>query len=94
MDDDRLLIDQKDLAHKLDMSAKAAREFCHQNGVEPINTAKGKKRATLRWSLPQVIRMLDTMCAEGKPQRRPSTKKTVVGKSMQQIIAELPYLVQ
>ena len=88
MDDDRLLIDQKKLAYKLDMSARSAIEFCHKHGVEPIDATTGKRTA-LRWSLPEVIRMLDTMRAEVKLQRKPSTRKTVANKSMQQIIAEL-----
>lgn len=88
------LLDKKALGAMLSMGGDEARELCHRHGVEPINVGLGKV-ARLRWMRSRVMEMLGTMQADGKPARRkPSTKNTVVGKSMDQILRELACPVQ
>ena len=81
------LLDKKALGVMLSMGGDEARELCHRHGVEPINVGLGKV-ARLRWSRTEVMRMLDTMRAD-KPRRRPRIHRTVVGKTVAQLIAEL-----
>ena len=89
------LLKRKELADLLSMGKQGATDLCHRNGVEPINVGKGK-RASLRWSRSAVMAMLSTMQASGnqKPQRRPNTRRTISGKSMSVLIAELACPVQ
>lgn len=85
------LIDIKDLAAMLSMGRRSAREFCRRHGVLPVNVGLGTT-TRLRWHRDAVIQMLGTLDAKGTrkdiiPRRRGA--KTIVGKSVDELIAEL-----
>lgn len=90
------LIDIKDLAALLSMGRRSAREFCRRHGVLPVNVGLGTK-SRLRWHRDAVMQMLGTLDARQPrkdivPRRRGS--KTIVGKSVDELIAELAAPVQ
>ena len=84
------LITQKDLGIMLSMGPKKAREFCASHGLHPINVGMGKV-ARLRWPRAEVMQLIGTLQAKGKPQdivRRKKTSKTVLGKSVADLMRE------
>ena len=88
---DAQLLDIKDLAALLSMGRRSAREFCRRHGVLPVNVGLGTK-SRLRWHRDAVMQMLGTLDAKGTckdiiPSRRGA--KTIVGKSVDELIAEL-----
>ena len=90
------LIDLNDLSIMLSMGKRSAREFCMKNGVMPINVGRGKI-ARLRWRVSEVMQMLGTLEASRKPAHKdiiPRRRgcKTVVGKSVDQLMRELALL--
>ena len=85
------LITQTDLGIMLSMGKDAAREFCSRHGVQPINVGLGKV-ARLRWNRSEVMQLIGTLQAKGKQQefvRRKKTGKTVLGKSVAELMREL-----
>ena len=92
------LIDLKGLSIMLSMGKRSARDFCQRNGVLPINVGKGKI-ARLRWKASEVIQMLGTLEASNRPAPkdvipRHRGSKTVIGKSVDQLMRELAAPVQ
>ncbi len=89
---DAELIDLNSLAAMLSMGRRSARDFCQRHGVLPLNVGQGKI-ARLRWRRSEVIQMLGTLEASTRPapdiipRRRGS--KTVIGKSVEQLMREL-----
>lgn len=84
------LITQKDLGIMLSMGPKKAREFCASHGLHPINVGMGKI-ARLRWPRGEVMQLIGTLQALGKPQeivRRKKSSKTVLGKSVADLMRE------
>ena len=85
------LITQTDLGVMLSMGKDAAREFCARHGIQPINVGLGKV-ARLRWHRSEVMQLIGTLQAKGKPQefvRRKKSGKTVLGKSVAELMREL-----
>lgn len=85
------LITQTDLGIMLSMGKDAAREFCARHGIQPINVGLGKV-ARLRWHRSEVMQLIGTLQAKGKPQefvRRKKSCKTVLGKSVAELMREL-----
>ena len=90
------LLDIKDLAAMLSMGRRSAREFCRRHGVLPVNVGLGTK-SRLRWHRDAVMQMLGTLDARQPrkdiiPRRRGA--KTIVGKNIDELIAELAAPVQ
>ena len=88
---DAKLLDIKDLAALLSMGRRSAREFCRRHGVLPVNVGLGTK-SRLRWHKEAVMQMLGTLEAGHAkknivPRRRGS--KTIIGKSVNDLLAEL-----
>ena len=93
---DTQLLDIKDLAAMLSMGRRSAREFCRKHGVLPVNVGLGTT-TRLRWHRDAVIQMLGTLDARQPrkdiiPRRRGA--KTIVGKSVDDLLAELAAPVQ
>ena len=94
------LMTKRDLAAFFQTSAASARRLCEKHGVLPINVGMGKV-ARLRWRQSEVMQMLGTLDARtnqraGKdciPRSR-ARGKTVVGKSVAQLMRELATPVQ
>lgn len=85
------LITQKDLGIMLSMGPKKAREFCASHGLHPVNVGMGKV-ARLRWARAEVMQLIGTLQAKGKPHefvRRKKSGKTVLGKSVAELMREL-----
>ena len=85
------LLDISALAALLSMGRRSAREFCRRHGVLPINVGLGTK-TRLRWHREAVMQMLGTLEAghakkDIVPRRRGS--KTIIGKSVNDLLAEL-----
>ena len=92
------LMTKKDLAAFFQISAASARKLCEKHGVLPINVGQGKI-ARLRWRASEVIQMLGTLEASTKPVAkefipRSRSSKTVVGKSVEQLLRELAAPIQ
>ena len=88
---DAQLLDIKDLAAMLSMGRRSAREFCRRHGVLPVNVGLGTK-SRLRWHRDAVIQMLGTLDAR-QPRKdivpRKRGDKTIVGKSIDELLTEL-----
>lgn len=83
------LITQKDLGIMLSMGPKKAREFCASHGLHPINVGLGKV-ARLRWHRSEVMQLIGTLQAKGKPQDYvKKSRRTTAGKSLKQLMSEL-----
>lgn len=91
------LLTKKDLAAFFKVSARSATAICKKHGVLPINVGLGK-RALLRWRASEVIQMLGTLEASPQPPKdfipRRRTSKTVVGKSVDELLRELAAPIQ
>lgn len=94
------LMTKADLAEFFHASASTARRFCDKHGVKPINIGNGK-RTVLRWRKTEVIQMLGTLEADTNKRvskdcipRSHANGKTVVGKSVKQLMRELAAPVQ
>lgn len=87
------LLTQKDLGEMLSMCPETARKLCSTHGIEPVNVGLGET-VRLRWMRSRVMEMLTTLEAGGRPQRRASTRMTVTGKSLNQIMRDLAVPVQ
>lgn len=83
------LITQTDLGVMLSMGKDAAREFCARHGIHPINVGLGKV-ARLRWHRSEVMQLIGTLQAKGKPHDNVKrSRRTTAGKSLKQLMAEL-----
>lgn len=85
------LIDLNSLATMLSMGKRSARDFCQRHGVLPVNVGLGTK-SRLRWHRDAVIQMLGTLDAR-QPRKdivpRKRGDKTIIGKSVDDLLAEL-----
>ena len=92
------LMTKKELAAFFQISIRSARALCEKHGVLPINIGQGKI-ARLRWRASEVIQMLGTLEASPKPATkefipRKRGSKTVVGKSVEELMRELAAPIQ
>lgn len=88
------LIKLADLGTMLSMGPEAAREFCSRHGVHPINVGLGKV-ARLRWHRSEVMQLIGTLQAKGKPQDYvKKSRRTTAGKSLKQLMSELQTPIQ
>lgn len=100
MEMEEKLLTKRDLAAFFQTGIDAARRLCEKHGVLPINIGTGKT-TRLRWRKSEVMQMLGTLEAgnnrrAGKdiiPRSR-ARGKTVVGKTVSQLMRELALPVQ
>lgn len=90
------LLTKADLAAFFQTSAKAARQFCARHGIQPINVGNGRV-ARLRWRQSEIMQVLGTLNAKVEPKTiipRTRSSKTVLGKSVDDLMRELSAPVQ
>lgn len=92
------LLTTEELGDFFRLSPQSARKLCIKHGVMPLNVGVGKI-ARLRWRRSEVIQMLGTL--ETKPQPASSEyiprkrgSKTVLGKTVNQLMRELAESIQ
>lgn len=89
-----LLIDKHALGELLSMGPKAARALCERHGVMPVNVGLGKV-SRLRWNRSEVMQLLSTLQAKGKPcEYVKKSKRTSLGKTWRELARELSTPIQ